>query len=137
MPERYQFVFKKKDLPNTELRYINQGTGNIPFVVNHLKTQKVDIYLNKNALDYFFKTTLLLFCLCACLWEPMCTCFVFLHATQARDAGLFEKASGEAQRSSPPAFMLGCRREQNTEGLEERAGCSQECGGLAKLAAQL
>lgn len=48
LPEGYQFVFKKKDLPNTELRYINWGIGNVLFVFNPLKTQKVDIYLNRN-----------------------------------------------------------------------------------------
>lgn len=54
LPESYQFVFKKKDLPNTELRYINWRVGNV---------KSLDIYLNKNAMGYFFKAALLLFCL--------------------------------------------------------------------------
>lgn len=37
------------------------------------------------------------------------------------------RASDEEQQSSFAAFMLGCRRELNTEGLEGRAGCFKEC----------
>lgn len=86
----------------------------------------------KNALDYFYKTTCL-FCLCECLREPKGTCFVF---PQTRVLGPFRKNSEEAQQSSPPTFMLGCGRELNTERPEGRAGCSEECRGLAKLTAQ-
>lgn len=42
----------------------------------------------------------------------------------------------EGLQSVPPAFTLGCRREQNTERLEWQAGCSEECRGPAKLTAQ-
>lgn len=108
------------------------SVGNMPFF------QKKSGYLFKQKhMDYFSKAALLLFSLCACLWEPMYTCFVFLYATQSWDAGLFKKASDEAQRSNPPAFMLGWRRELNTEGLGWWAGCSEECWGLAKLTAKL
>lgn len=50
-----------------------------------------------------------------------------LYATHMRNVGLFKEAADEAQQSNPPGFMLGCRHEQNTEGLERQAGCSEEC----------
>lgn len=52
----------------------------------------------------------------------MYTCFMFLYAAQTWDAGLFKKASDETQQRNPPAFMLGCRREQNTEKEGGRTG---------------
>lgn len=45
--------------------------------------------------------------------------WVSIYYTNIRcGAGLFKRASDGAQQSDPPAFKLGCRREQNTEGLE-------------------
>lgn len=60
----------------------------------------------------------------------MYTCSVF---PQTQVLGLCKENSEEAQQSNPPTFMLGSRRELNTERLEGRAGCSEECRGLAKL----
>lgn len=105
-----------------------------PFCVTSLENTKRGFKLN--AQDYFFKTALLLFGFQAWFLEPI-TCFMLFYAAQTWAAGLFEKASDEAQQRNPPAFMLGCRRELNTEGLEGRAGCSEECWGLAKRTAQL
>lgn len=101
-------------------------------MLHHQKKKKNTKWVfieTKNALDYFFKTAWL-FRLCECLWKPMYTCSVF---PQTQVLGLCKENSEEAQQSNPPTFMLGSRRELNTERLEGRAGCSEECRGLAKL----
>lgn len=57
---------------------------------------------------------------CSC---PVCVCVtigvhVNKHCVSIYRQGLLRKAFDEEQQSDPPAFMLGCRREQHTEGLE-------------------
>lgn len=82
--------------------------------LNKLMSQKnTDMCSNKNALDYFFKSALQLSCLCVTIGVH-----VNKHCVSIYRQGLLRKAFDEEQQSDPPAFMLGCRREQHTEGLE-------------------
>lgn len=91
---------KKTDRPNTEPPVENRKH---PFSIRSLEnTTSVCLSETRNRL------------------VPVYVYFGFLCATLTRDVleGCFKQASNKAQQSSPPAFTLCRRREQNTEGLD-------------------